>query len=411
VVRRHLPRPADLAPLLRPRLPRFGATGRLARCFTVDDVRRAARRRAPRPVYDYVVGAAEREVSRDREARCWERVQFHPRVLRDVSKVDLNTTVVGQPMPGPLILGPTGFSRMMHTDGERAVVRAAAAAGVTYTLSTMGTTSIEEVAAAAPDAARWFQLYVWRDRGFTEAVVRRAGEAGYSALVVTVDSPLAGKRVRDLHNGFSVPPALSVGTFLAGLRHPAWTLDLLTTDPPTFASFARRPDRLQDVVNALFDPTVTWDMVDWLRQRWSGPLLVKGITHVEDAVRAARAGVDGIVVSTHGGRQLDRSPVPLEALPSIVDAVGDRVDVLLDGGVTTGSDIVAALAFGARAVMVGRAYLYGLMAAGQPGVARVLEILDEETRRAMQLVGVVSPAELDRSYVTLRDEDFGRALS
>jgi L-lactate dehydrogenase (cytochrome) len=402
VVRRHLPRPADLAPLLRPRLPRLGATGRLARCFTVDDLRRAARRRAPRPVYDYVVGAAEREVSRDREAECWRRVEFAPRVLRDVSKVDLSTTVVGQRMPSPLILGPTGFSRMMHADGERAVVRAAAAAGVTYTLSTMGTTSIEDVAAAAPEAARWFQLYVWRDRDLTEAVVRRAREAGYSALVVTVDSPLAGKRVRDLHNGFSVPPALSVASFLAGLRHPAWTFDLLTTDPPTFASFAKRPDQLQDVVNALFDPSVTWDMVDWLRARWPGPLLVKGITQVRDAVRAAELGVDGIVVSTHGGRQLDRSPVPLEVLPSIVDEVGDSVDVLLDGGVTTGADIVAALAFGARAVLVGRAYLYGLMAAGEPGVARVLAILAEETQRAMQLLGVVSPAELDRSYVSLR---------
>jgi L-lactate dehydrogenase (cytochrome) len=402
VVRRHLPRPADLAPLLRPRLPRLGAAGRLTRCFTVDDVRRAARRRAPRPVYDYVVGAAEREVSRGREADCWRRVEFTPRVLRDVSKVDLSTTVVGQPMPSPLILGPTGFSRMMHADGERAVVRAAAAAGVTYTLSTMGTTSIEDVAAAAPEAARWFQLYVWRDRGFTEAVVRRARDAGFSALVVTVDSPLAGKRVRDLHNGFSVPPALSVSTFLAGLRHPAWTFDLLTTDPPTFASFATRPDRLQDVVNALFDPTVTWEMVDWLRERWPGPLLVKGITHRADAVRAAEVGVDGIVVSTHGGRQLDRSPVPLEVLPSIVDAVGDRVDVLLDGGVSTGADVVAALAFGARAVMVGRAYLYGLMAAGEPGVAHVLAIFDDEIRRAMRLLGVVSVAELDRSYATLR---------
>jgi L-lactate dehydrogenase (cytochrome) len=349
-----------------------------------------------------VAGAAEREVSRDRETECWRRVEFHPRVLRDVSKVDMSTTVVGEPMPSPLILGPTGFSRMMHTDGERAVVRAAAAAGVTYTLSTMGTTSIEEVAAAAPGAARWFQLYVWQDREFTEAVVRRAREAGFTALVVTVDSPLVGKRVRDLHNGFSVPPALSASTFLEGLRHPAWTFDLLTTDPPTFASFANRPERLQDVVNALFDPSVTWDLVGWLRDRWSGPLLVKGVTHVADAVRAAELGVDGIVVSTHGGRQLDRSPVPLEVLPSIVDEVGDSVDVLLDGGINTGADIVAALAFGARAVMVGRAYLYGLMAAGEPGVAHVLGILAEETRRTMQLLGAVSPAELDRSYVSLR---------
>jgi L-lactate dehydrogenase (cytochrome) len=402
MARRHLPRPADLAPLLRPRLPRLGARGRLARCFTVDDVRRAARRRAPRPVYEYVVGAAEREVSRDREAESWRRVELHPRVLRDVSKVDLSTTVVGEPMPSPLILGPTGFSRMMHTDGERAVVRAAAAAGVTYTLSTMGTTSIEDVAAAAPEAARWFQLYVWRDRDFTEAVVRRAGEAGYTALVVTVDSPLAGKRVRDLHNGFSVPPALSASTFLDGLRHPAWTFDLLTTDPPTFASFATRPERLQDVVNALFDPSVTWDLVGWLRERWRGPLLVKGVTHVADAVRAAELGVDGIVVSTHGGRQLDRAPVPLEVLPSIVDEVGGSVDVLLDGGITTGADIVAALAFGARAVMVGRAYLYGLMAGGEAGVARVLDILAEEMRRTMQLLGVASPAELDRSHASMR---------
>lgn len=402
MARRHLPRPADLAPLLRPRPPRLGARGRLARCVTVDDVRRAARRRAPRPVYEYVVGAAEREVTLDREARSWRRVELHPRTLRDVSTMDMTTTVVGESMASPLILGPTGFTRMMHTDGERAVVRAAAAAGVTYTLSTMGTTSIEDVAAAAPEASRWFQLYVWRDRELTEAVVRRARAAGYTALVVTVDSPVVGKRVRDLHNGLSFPPALSASTILNGLRHPAWTFDLLTTDPPTFASFTNRPERLQDLVNALFDPSVTWDLIDWLRDRWPGPLLVKGILRIEDAVRAAQLGVDGIVVSTHGGRQLDRCPAPLEILPSIVDEVGDSVDVLVDGGITTGSDIVAALAFGARAVLVGRAYLYGLMAAGEAGVAHVLDILADEMRHAMRLLGAGSPAELDRSFVTLR---------
>jgi L-lactate dehydrogenase (cytochrome) len=407
LVKRHLPRPAELAPLLKPRLPRLGASGRLSRCYTVDDVRRAARRRAPKPVYEYVVGGADQELNVSREVASWRRVEFAPRVLRDVSKVDLSTTVVGQPMASPLILGPTGYSRMMHTDGERAVVRAAAAAGLTYTLSTMGTTSIEDVAAAAPEASRWFQLYVWRDRGMTSALVERAREAGYSALVVTVDSPLSGKRVRDLRNGFSVPPALSLSTFVSGVLHPAWTFDLLTTDPPTFASFGGRVEQLQTVVNALFDPTISWDLVDWLRERWPGPLLVKGITTVEDAERAADLGVNGIVVSTHGGRQLDRTPVPLEVLPSIVDAVGDRLDVLLDGGVTTGADVVAALAFGARAVLIGRAYLYGLMAAGEPGVAHVLAILDDEMRRTMRLLGVTSPADLDRSYASLRRPNMG----
>jgi L-lactate dehydrogenase (cytochrome) len=208
--------------------------------------------------------------------------------------------------------------------------------------------------------------------------------------------------VRDLRNGFTVPPALSARTFLDGLRHPAWTFDLLTTDPPAFASLAASPHQLESVTNALFDPTVTWELVEWLRQRWAGPLVLKGITYPADAVRAAEAGVDAIVVSSHGGRQLDRAPVPLEVLPSIVDAVGGRVDVLLDGGIRTGSDVVAALAFGAKGVLVGRAYLYGLMAAGEPGVAHVLDILLAEVRRTMQLLGVTSMAELDRQHVTLR---------
>lgn len=402
LVRRHLPRPADLRPLLRPRLPRIGAERRLAACFTVEDVVRLARHRAPRAVFDYVAGGADEEIQLHRLYEAWRRVEFVPRVLRDVSKVDIASTVAGQPMAGPIVLAPTGFSRMMHTDGERAVIRAAAGAGLTYTLSTMGTTSIEDVAGAAPGANRWFQLYVWRDRSLSEALVDRAEQAGYTALMVTVDTPVAARRVRDLRNGFTVPPALSARTFLDGLRHPAWTFDLLTTDPPTFASLAASPHQLEGVTNALFDPTVTWELVEWLRQRWAGPLVLKGLTHPADAVRAAEAGVDAIVVSSHGGRQLDRAPVPLEVLPSIVDAVGDRVDVLLDGGIRTGSDVVAALAFGAKAVLVGRAYLYGLMAAGEPGVTHVLDILLAEVRRTMQLLGATSLAELDRQHVALR---------
>jgi L-lactate dehydrogenase (cytochrome) len=375
---------------------------RLARAHTIDDLRTIARRRTPRAVFDYVDGAAEAEINLRRARAAFERVEFHPKVLRDVSAVDTTTTILGRPSALPLAFAPTGFTRMMHHQGERACVRAAARAGVPYALSTMGTTSIEDLAEAAPEASRWFQLYVWRDRGRSKELIERAREAGYHALVLTVDVPVAGARLRDLRNGLTIPPTLTLRTLIDGARHPAWWFDLFTTEPLSFASMSRSPSSLQAMIDTMFDAGVTFEDVAWLRDTWPRSLVVKGIQTVPDARQVVDLGADAVVVSNHGGRQLDRAPVPLELLPDVVEAVGDRAEVLLDTGVRTGADVVAAVALGARACLIGRAYLYGLMAGGQPGVERATDILTAEIVRTLQLLGVRTLSELDRSCARLR---------
>ena len=266
----------------------------------------------------------------------------------------------------------------------------------------MGTTSIEELAAETPGAARWFQLYLWRDRAAGQELIERARAAGYEALLLTVDTPVAGARMRDVRNGLTIPPALTPATVLDAARHPAWWFNLLTTDPLTFASLHEWHGTVAELVNTMFDPSVTFADVDWLRAAWPGPLLLKGIHTVHDARAAVDHGADGIIVSSHGGRQLDRAAAPLEALPAIVDAVGDRAEVLLDTGILRGGDIVAALALGAKACLVGRAHLYGLMAGGERGVDRAIGILAAELTRTLQLLGVRRIADLNRSHVSLR---------
>jgi L-lactate dehydrogenase (cytochrome) len=375
---------------------------RLSRALTIADLRAAARRRTPRAVFDYTDGAAEAERSLRRAEEAFGRVEFRPRVLRDVTKVDTATTVLGRPSALPLAFAPTGFTRMMHHEGERAVVRVAEAAGIPYALSTMGTTSIEDVAAEAPGARKWFQLYVWRDRGAGQELVERAQAAGYEALILTVDVPVAGARLRDVRNGLTVPPSLTLRTFVDGALHPSWWLNLLTTEPLTFASLTSWEGTVAELINKMFDPTVTMRDLSWLREIWSGPLIVKGIQHPDDARAVVDLGADAVVVSNHGGRQLDRAVTPLEALPGVLDAVGDRAEVLLDGGVRSGADVAAAVALGARACLVGRAYLYGLMAGGERGVARAVEILTLELVRTLQLLGVDSIAHLGPEQVRLR---------
>ncbi len=353
-------------------------------------------------MFDYTDGAAEQEISLRRARESFGRVQFHPSVLRDVSAADTGTTVLGRRWRLPFALAPTGFTRMMHHDGERAVVRAAQRADVTYALSTMGTTSIEDVATEGPRAQKWFQLYVWRDRVAGKELIERAQAAGYEALVLTVDTPIAGARMRDVHNGLTIPPALTPSTVFDAALHPAWWFNLLTTEPLTFASLHEWHGTVADLVNSMFDPSVTFADVEWIRAAWQGPLLLKGIQTVEDARAAAEHGADAVIVSSHGGRQLDRAAVPLEVLPAIVDAVGDRIEVLLDTGIMHGADVVAALALGAKGCLVGRAYLYGLMAGGERGVRRAIAILEEEITRTMRLLGVTGIEELDRSHVSLR---------
>jgi L-lactate dehydrogenase (cytochrome) len=375
---------------------------RLARAASIADLRAAARRRAPRAVFDYTDGAAGGEFSLRRSRQSYARVEFQPQVLRDVSLVDTATTILGRPAAAPLVFAPTGFTRMMHTEGEPAVARVAARTGIPYALSTMGTTSIERLAAEVPDGRRWFQLYLWRDRAASRDFVARAKEAGYEALVLTVDSPVPGPRLRDIRNGLTIPPSLSLKTFAEGALHPGWWFDLLTTEVLEFASLNRFDGTVAELAGRMFDPAASLADVAWLRSAWDGPLVVKGIQTVADARTVVDAGVDALIVSNHGGRQLDRAPTPLEVLPAVVDAVGDRAEVYVDGGITTGSDIVAAVALGARAALVGRAYLYGLMAGGEKGVQRAADILLDEMTSTLALLGVPRVSDLGRDHVRLR---------
>ncbi|MEU8991870.1 alpha-hydroxy acid oxidase [Streptomyces sp. NPDC048558] len=403
MTKRRLPRPGEVAQLLRPRPFVLDPTDRrLSAAHSIPDLRRLARRRAPRAVFDYTDGAAEGEISLRRARRTFRNIEFHPHVLRGVADLDTSTEILGQRSALPFAFAPTGFTRMMHHEGERAVAAVAQQAGIPYALSTMGTTSIEDVALAAPDARRWFQLYVWHDRGAGAELMRRAREAGYDTLLLTVDTPVGGARMRDLRNGLTIPPRLSLSTFLDGATHPSWWLDLLTTEPLTFASLSSWDGTVAELINAMFDPGLDYDDLDWVRQSWPGKLVVKGIQSTEDARDVVKHGADAVLLSNHGGRQLDRAPTPLELLPRVRDEIQEEAEIWLDGGILSGADIVAAIARGADACLVGRAYLYGLMAGGERGVRRAVDILRTEIVRTMQLLGVRSAAELRPSHVALR---------
>jgi L-lactate dehydrogenase (cytochrome) len=400
---RQLPRWSELRPLLRVEVPHLDPVERrLSRAHTIADLRAMARRRTPRAVFDYTDGAAEQEVSLRRARRAFREIEFRPRVLRDVSAVDTTREMLGQRAALPFAFAPTGFTRMMHHEGERAVVRVAARTGVPFGLSTMGTTSIEDVAAAGPGARKWFQLYIWKDRGVGEDLVRRAQDNGFEALIVTVDTAVAGARMRDIRNGLTIPPSLTLRTVLEGAAHPAWWFNLLTTEPLRYASLSDWEGTLADLVNTVFDPAVTIDDLEWLRSLWPGPLIIKGIQNPADARLVVDHGADAVIVSTHGGRQLDRAPAPLELLPAVLDSTGDDAEVYLDTGILSGADIVAALALGARGCLVGRAFLYGLMAGGERGVVRATEILSSEITRTLQLLGVPAVDELTGEHATLR---------
>lgn len=403
MTRRQLPRWSELRPLLRVKSPTLDPVERrLSQAHTIGDLRTIARRRTPRAVFDYTDGAAEQETSLRRAYQSFSRVEFHPNVLRDVSTVDTSRSMLGSRRALPFAFAPTGFTRMMQHEGECAVARVAERAGIPFGLSTMGTTSIEDVASAAPNARKWFQLYVWKDRTAGKELVRRAQENGYEALVLTVDTPVAGARMRDVRNGLSIPPSLTLRTILDGATHPAWWFNLLTTEPLQFASLSSWEGTVADLINKMFDPTVTVEDLEWLRGLWKGPLIVKGIQNAADARMVVDHGADAVILSNHGGRQLDRAPTMLELLPSVLDRVGDDAEVYLDTGILSGADIVAALARGARGCLVGRAFLYGLMAGGERGVQRTVEILGSEITRTLQLVGVTSVDDLTEEHATLR---------
>lgn len=399
---RRMPSYRELRSLLQFKHFEFdGVKRRLAAAHTVADLRRIAKRRTPTGPFDYVDGAAEEETTLCKVRQYFRDVEFQPRLFQDVSECSLTTRLFGRDYRLPFGFAPTGFTRMMHHEGERAVVRAAYRHGIPYALSTVGTTSIEALAETSPEANRWFQLYLWKDRERSKFFIETAKACGYQALVLTMDVPVAGNRVRDLRNGMTIPPQLTLKTLLDASYRPAWWFNFLTTEPLKFGFSEDTTGVAADIAGQLYDPAVTLDVLDWIRSIWDGPLIVKGVQTLEDAQAIVDAGADGIVVSNHGGRQLDRAPIPLRILPEIVDAVGGRAKVMIDTGITTGADIVAALAAGADFVWVGRAYLYGLMAGGEAGVNKVVEILESEVVRTMKLLGVRSVDQLGREHIRL----------
>ncbi|WP_335987861.1 alpha-hydroxy acid oxidase [Glycomyces sp. MUSA5-2] len=402
MTKRQFPRPHDLLPLIRFKTPDFNAKRRrLNAALTIADLRAIAKRRTPRAAFDYTEGAAEGELSLARARQAFADIEFHPAILRDVSKVDTGWDVLGKRTALPFGIAPTGFTRMMHTEGETAGAGAAAAAGIPFSLSTMGTTPIEDVAAAGgPEGRHWFQLYMWKDRDRSMALVERAAAAGFDTLLVTVDVPVAGARLRDKRNGFSIPPAITPKTFFNMASRPAWWFDMLTTEPLSFASLNRWSGTIAELLDTMFDPTVDYADLAWIKEQWPGKIVVKGVQTVADAKRCADLGVDAVTLSNHGGRQLDRAPIPFHLLPHVVKEVGGDIEVHLDTGIMSGADVVASVALGARYTMIGRAYLYGLMAGGREGVDRAIAILREEVERTMRLLGVASLDELEPAHVT-----------
>ena len=387
-----------------------GTKRRLAKVGSVDDLRLLAKRRLPGGVFDYFDGAAEDELTKAENSNAFAKVELRPRVLVDVSRIDTSTTIMGQPVPFPIALSPTGFTRIAHPQGELAVARVAGAVNLPYTLSTLGTRSIEEVARVATGPL-WYQLYVWKDRGLSRELVERARDNGYKAIMLTVDTPVFGRRERDVRRGFTLPPKIGLETFVDGILHPKWTWDFVRSEPITFSAVAGRKSvdgstavTLSDYVNSQFDPTLSWNDLEWIREVSGLPLMLKGIQSVEDAKRAAELGVDAIALSNHGGRQYDGAPAPVALLPRVVDAVGNSIEVLVDGGVRRGSDVVKACALGARAVMFGRPYLYGLGAGGEMGVRWALDHITSGVTRTMGLIGETSIRNLSAGVVTrIRD--------
>lgn len=376
---------------------------RLDRALSIADLRKIARRTTPKSVFDYVDGAAEDEVTARRNLKAYEELVFHPQALRPVDHPDTSVQLFGRTLPLPLGFSATGYTRMMHHHGEAAVARVAQHFGIPYGLSTVGTTTVEDVRAAAPDVDLWFQLYVTSDPEINDNLIKRAHNAGCTTLVLTCDTAVSGSRRKDDRNGLTIPPTLHPSTIIDMGLHPYWWVNKLTTEQITFASLAGAASKynFNQIASKIFDPAVGLDSLGWVRERWHGRLLVKGILSTESAREAVDGGADGVILSNHGGRQLDRTPVPITLVPAVRKELGPDVPILVDSGIRNGQDIVAAKALGADAALVGRAYLYGIMAGGQDGVIRAYEILATEYQRAMQLLGVRRSSELSERHVTL----------
>ena len=401
MVQRQFPKPSELKEFMTFKKPSLDFAGnRLEKALTIYDLRKIAKRRTPAAAFDYTDGAAEGEFSMNRARQAFEDIEFHPGVLTDVSTVDTTTEVLGGTSAMPLGIAPTGFTRLMQTEGEIAGAGAAGAAGIPFTLSTLGTTSIEDVRAADPDGRLWFQLYVMREREISYGLVERAAKAGFDTLFFTVDTPVAGARLRDKRNGFSIPPHLTMKTLLNAIPRPWWWFDFLTTPKLEFASLSSTGGTVGELLDNAMDPSINYEDLKIIREMWPGKIVIKGVQNLEDSKKLADLGVDGILLSNHGGRQLDRAPVPFHLLPEVVREVGNDVEVMVDTGIMNGADIVASMALGAKFTLIGRAYLYGLMAGGRRGVDRTIEILSDEVRRTMKLLQVHNIAELEPKHVT-----------
>jgi L-lactate dehydrogenase (cytochrome) len=383
---------------------------RLSKVADVGDLRAMAKKRMPAGCFDYIDGAAQDEVTAAANVSGYGDYYFRPRVLRDVTSVDTTTTLFGSEVPVPLMIAPTGFDRIAHSQGELAVARAAERAGIPYSLSTMGTRSIEEIAAVS-DGRKWFQVYVWRDKPLLKEMLERAAVSGFEGIMITVDTAVLGRRERDVRRGFSLPPKVGLDTLIDGVLHPRWTLDFLRAEPIQFANVkgsaevgdGSTPVTLAEYINSQFDPALSWNDIEWFRDNWSGLMMIKGVQTVEDAEIAADMGLDGVILSNHGGRQLDFAPPPIHLVSPVADAVGGRTTIICDGGVRRGSDIVKALAMGADACMIGRAYFYALGAAGEKGVDWVLDFLKTGVEHTMALSGIGSIKELNRDLIEVRD--------
>ncbi len=399
-IKRRIPAPRDLLQLMR--FKKFvwnSRNRRLNGAFTIYDLRDIAQKRTPQAPFDYTDGSADQEISLSRARQAFEDIEFQPNVLRDVSDVDLGWDVLGKRVSMPVGIAPTGFTRMMHTEGEIAGCTAAEHSGIPFSLSTMGTRSIEEVAAAAPTGTNWFQLYMWKDRERSMALVERAKAAGFDALMLTVDVPVAGDRLRDKYNGMTIPPALTAKTVFNALPRPEWWINFLTTDALKFASLDSWNGTVAELLDSMFDPTVDFEDLKWIKEQWGGKVIVKGIQNVEDAKKVAKLGADAVVLSNHGGRQLDRAPIPFHLLPEVRKQLSSEFEIMVDTGIMHGADVIASVAHGARFTLIGRAYLYGLMAGGREGVDKTLDILRGQMMRTMKLLGVRTLEELEPGHV------------
>ena len=394
----------SVASFSRPTLSR--RTRKLERAANIADLRLLARARLPRGIFDYIDGGAEDEITMRRNSDAFRDYEFVPRILRNVADIDTSTSLLGRSLSSPLIFSPTGFTRIAHSQGELSVARVAAKHGLPYCLSTLSTRSIEEVAAVS-NGPKWFQVYVWRDRGLVRDMLSRAQANGYEAIMLTVDTAVLGRRERDVRRGFTLPPKLGPGTIIDGILHPAWTWDFVRNDPITFANIsgANGGDTgtavtLSSFISEQFDPALSWDDIEWFRANWNGPIILKGVQSVTDSLIAQSVGIDALALSNHGGRQLDAAPSPLSLVAPVAHATNGTMPIICDGGIRRGSDIVKAIALGATACTMGRSYLYGLGAAGEVGVERALTLLTDDMQRTMALCGVRNIAEITPELVS-----------